>query len=162
MKSDIRFHVLEEGKEYDIAGFKVTPKMQNHPGVSYGYKFLAGDKKFVYSTDAEHQQDIEGGEYPFVEFFKDADLLVIDAQYSHIDAIDTKLNWGHSSNITAVELAHRANVKRMALFHSEHTFDDYQISEFLEKTRKYSELHTGENKNGLEIFTAYEGLEVEL
>jgi ribonuclease BN (tRNA processing enzyme) len=76
-----------------------------------------------------------------VEFFRDADLLIFDAQYTLLDAIDTKENWGHSSNLTAVELAVQAGVKRLCLFHTEHSYSDEVIDQFCRDTRKYLKIH---------------------
>jgi len=41
------------------------------------------------------------------EFFHHADLLIFDAMYSLAEAVSVKEDWGHSSNIVAVELARR-------------------------------------------------------
>ncbi len=160
LKSDIIFHQIEPGQQLNIDGLSVEAIKQNHPGDSYGFKFESGEKKFVYSTDSEHYADSEVEEYPYIQFIKNADILVFDAQYSLRDAIDTKLNWGHSSNLTAVELAVRANVKKLILFHSEHTFDDTQLEDFLKATRKYRLIHDPDSQ--LEIDTAYDGMSIKI
>lgn len=160
MNSEIKFHTLQPEKDYEVAGYTVCSKLQNHPGDSYGYLFEKDGKKFVYSTDAEHHEDSDSREYPFVKFYNDADLLVFDAQYSLRDAIDTKLNWGHSSNLTAVELAVKSRVKKLVLFHSEHTFNDEQLTKLLEDTRKYLKIH--DENSDMEIITAYDGLEIDI
>ncbi|MEE9913488.1 MAG: MBL fold metallo-hydrolase [Deltaproteobacteria bacterium] len=161
MKADISFQVLETGRVYDIAGVKVTGVEQLHPGDSYGYCFLKEGKKIVYSTDSEHKKEDAGDDQcRFVEFFKNADLLVFDAQYSFLDAVDTKENWGHSSNLLGVELAMRAGVRRLCLFHHEHTFDDEALDRFLGDTRKY--LNILDSSSGMEIYLAYDGLTVRI
>ena len=38
-----------------------------------------------------------------------------------------KEDWGHSSNIVAIDLCHEASAKRLALFHHEPTYDDEDI-----------------------------------
>ncbi len=160
MAADISFHLLEPEKDYDIAGLAVRCIKQNHPGDSYGYSFAKDGRKVVYSTDAEHKKDAEKEDYPFIAFFKDADLLVFDAQYSLADAVDTKENWGHSSNLVAVELAARAGVKRLCLYHSEHTFADEALAQFLEDTRNYLKLY--DESSPLAIELAYDGLKLEI
>lgn len=160
MNADIRFIQLDNKKTYEIAGFEVTPMKQNHPGDSYSYRFRKGAKTFIYSTDAEHKEESDSEMYPYLEFIKGADALIFDAQYSLLDAIDSKLNWGHSSNLTGVELAVKTGVKRLILFHSEHTYSDFQIEKFLSDTRKY--LNLFDETSGLIIQTAYDGLEIEL
>ena len=44
----------------------------------------------------------------YVNFFRDADLVIFDAMYSLADAISIKADWGHSSNIVGVELCQLA------------------------------------------------------
>ena len=160
MRADISFHVLEPGRPYDIAGISVTGIKQNHPGDSYGYCFRQDGKKVVYSTDSEHKENSTEDSYEFIEFFQDADLLIFDAQYSFLDAVATKENWGHSSNIIGVELALRSGVRRLCLFHNEHTCDDEALDQFLSDTRKYLQLI--DDSSPLKIYLAYDGLEIEV
>ncbi len=120
--------VLTEGEVYDIDGFKVRGIKQNHPGDSYGFRFEREDRVIIYSSDAEHKtswgQTSRGDHYPFVDFFKDADFLIFDAQYEWGEAVQSKDDWGHSSYIAAVELGVKAGVKHLCLFHNEPTYDD--------------------------------------
>jgi len=160
MKADISFHVLEPGRACEVAGLKVTGISQNHPGDSYGYCFSGNGKKVIYSSDAEHKADAESEDYAFIGFFKDADLLIFDAQYQLRDAIDAKENWGHSSNVLGVELSVRAGVRRLCLFHSEHSYDDDALDQFLADTREYLKIYDASSP--LEIQLAYDGLVMEI
>jgi phosphoribosyl 1,2-cyclic phosphodiesterase len=160
MKASITFTILEQGQEYEIAGFKVWGIKQNHPGDSYGYRFDKQGKAIVYSTDSEHQKDADNEDYPFLDFFKDADVLIFDAQYPLADALQTKENWGHSSNLVGVELSVKANVKRLCIFHTEPTCDDETLQQFLEDTRKYLQIYA--ESSSLQIDLAYDGFQVEI
>ncbi len=160
MRGDIRFVTLQEDREYEIAGLTVRAIRQNHPGDSYGYSFGKDGKKIVFSTDAEHKGENDRNTNGIVDFFRDADLLVFDAQYTLLDAIDTKENWGHSSNLTGVELAVQAGVKRLCLFHTEHSYPDEMIEQFHQDTRKYLKIHA--ESHPMEILVAYDGLLIEL
>ncbi|MBA4396487.1 MAG: MBL fold hydrolase [Syntrophus sp. (in: bacteria)] len=160
MRAEILFHTLEPGQSYEIAGYSVRAIKQNHPGDSYGYRFEKDGKTVVYSTDAEHKREAEADEYAFVDFFQKADLLIFDAQYTLLDALDAKENWGHSSNLFAVEMAVRADVRRLCLFHSEHTYDDERLDEFLKETRDYLDIYAEDHP--LKIDLAADGLEIEL
>ena len=62
----------------------------------------------VYSTDSEHTLADPSETERFVEFFRDADLVIFDAMYSLADAISVKADWGHSSNVVGVELCQLA------------------------------------------------------
>ena len=111
LSADIRFNVLTPGKVYEIAGMRVMGAEQNHPGKSYGYSFEKNGKKLVYSTDSEHSKNAEDKNYPILELFKDADLLIFDAQYTLVDTMYSKENWGHSSNMVGVELSKKGRGK---------------------------------------------------
>lgn len=160
MSADIRFETLEPEREYHIAGLKVKGFRQDHPGDSYGYRFEKDGKVVVYSSDCEHREGLEKDDYIYLDFFKDADLLIFDAQYSLLDAIYTKENWGHSNNIIAVELSVKAGVKRLCMFHNEPTCDDEALWKFLEDTRKYLRLY--DESYPLIIELAYDGMEIEV
>lgn len=160
LASDIEFVKLETDTEYEIAGMKVTAMQQYHSGDSYGYRFEKDGKSVVYSTDSEHKFESIDESYGFVEFFRNADLLIFDAMYSLADAISLKEDWGHSSNIIGVELAHRAKVKQLALFHHDPNSDDATISRILAETIRFEEL--SEEGEALKVIAAYDGQEIAL
>lgn len=160
MKADISFHIMETDRKYDIAGIKVSGIKQHHPGDSYGYCFLKDEKKVIYSTDSEHKETAIDENYRFIDFFKNADLLIFDAQYNFLDSVDAKENWGHSSNILGVELAVRAGVKQLCLFHNEHTFDDEALDHFLNDTQKY--LKIMDDQSNIKIHLAYDDFTIEI
>ncbi|HOW54064.1 MAG TPA: MBL fold metallo-hydrolase [Syntrophorhabdaceae bacterium] len=160
LRADISYEMLEPGWEYDIAGFHVRTITQNHPGDSFGYRFEKAGKSIVYSTDCEHFEDSAGDDYRFLDFFRDADLLIIDAQYELGAAGLAKENWGHSSNIVAVELGVRSGVRRLCLFHNEPTIDDAALTGFLEGTRRYRTLY--DEGSGMTVDLAYDGLEINI
>jgi len=160
MRAEINFHQLEPEQIVTISGFEVNPFAQQHPGVSFGYSFVKDGKKLVYSTDAEHKSEATTPDYPFINFIRDADLLVFDAQYNLLDAIDSKLNWGHSSNLAGVELAVSAGVKRLCLFHQDPTDDDSVLEDKLAKTRSYHKIYAG-SEHQMQIDLAFDGLEID-
>lgn len=154
----IRFHRLAPGTVQQIAGFSVQVLAQNHPGDSFSYAFTRDGKKVVYASDAEHGPEAQAEGYPFVDFCRGTDLLIFDAQYSLADALGPKETWGHSSNVLGVELAVRAGVKRLCLFHSEPTRDDEAMDRFLAETREYLGLHAPGAPLAIDL--AYDGLQV--
>lgn len=158
----IEFQQISTGESIEIAGAKVTPKLQLHAGDSYGYRVEAEGGAFVYSSDAEHRVEDEHASEGFVEFFRDADLVVFDAMYSLADAVSVKEDWGHSSNIIGVELCHRAQAKRMAMFHHEPIYDDGRIDSILSETRRYEEINRDANPEfgELDVLAAYDGLTI--
>jgi len=159
MGSTVNFHLWDKSKKYHIGGIDIDIIEQPHPGVSYGYKFSKEGKTIIYSTDAEHTDKSESDDYPFLHFIKDADILVFDGQFKLSDHLYTKQNWGHSSNLVGIELSIRAGVKELVLFHSDHNFDDFKLSEFLDQSLRYQEIF--DDKSDLSISIAYDGLTME-
>lgn len=160
MKAEKNFTVLDPGKEYEIAGFRVTAIAQDHPGTSYGYILEKDGKKIVYSTDSEHRERPHYEQSPLCELSRNADILIFDAQYSLIDSIDAKESWGHSSNMVGVEIAVRSNVKHLCLFHSEPTHDDETLDKTLHDAAKYAAMYG--DSYPLKISLAYDGLEIDV
>ena len=159
-RADISFVRLEPGVVHEIAGMQVKLKLQRHAGDSYGFRFESGGKVVVYSTDSEHDLGNRHETDGFVEFFRDADVVIFDAMYSLADAISVKADWGHSSNIAGVELCHAAGVRHLCMFHHEPAFDDASIARVLADTRRYEEIcRTGAP---MTVTAAYDGMEIEL
>ncbi len=159
--ASVEFDLLEPGRPYSIAGLTVTAKLQLHAGDSYGYRFEQNGKTLVYSTDSEHHVEDRIERASFVDFFRDADLVIFDAMYSLADAMSVKADWGHSSNIVAVELCQEAAVRRLALFHHEPIYDDEKLSRLLIDTRRFEEI-ARDGRRPLEIVSAYDELSIEL
>lgn len=164
MNADIEFDVRPPGTGWEIAGFKITTIAQKHPGISYGYRFEKNGKVFVYSTDSEHKDDFSDDDYPFVRFFQDADVVVFDAQYSLAEATALKEDWGHSSNMVGVELASRARVKNLCLFHNEPMADDAQLAQVEAASNRYAKLFNEDSESGFpqRVYVAYDSLEIEI
>ena len=160
LTADIEFVTLEAGGTTDIAGYQVTPKLQRHTGDSYGYRFERDGKAIVYSTDSEHKLEDRADTESFIEFFRNADLVIFDAMYSLLDAVSVKEDWGHSSNMVGVELAQLANVKHLCMFHHEPAFNDERIQSVLDETIRFEKLTRGSRP--LRITAAYDGMELDV
>ncbi|MCU0964437.1 MAG: MBL fold metallo-hydrolase [Burkholderiaceae bacterium] len=156
----IEFRHLEPGVAHDVAGLCVSTMLQRHTGDSYGYRFEAQGKVLVYSTDSEHPLADPAHTERFVQFFRDADLVIFDAMYSLADAISVKADWGHSSNVVGVELCQLANVRHLCMTHHEPVFDDAAIEAMLAETRRLEEITRGAAP--LQVSAAYDGLEIAL
>jgi phosphoribosyl 1,2-cyclic phosphodiesterase len=160
LAASIEFVKLKPGVVTNVAGFDVLPLLQRHSGDSYGYRFSRQAKSIVYSTDSEHKLEDSAETTAFVEFFRNADLVIFDAMYSLAEAISVKEDWGHSSNIVAVELAQLAGVKRLCLFHHEPAFDDEHIEAVLKETVRLERLTR--QRHAVQVCAAYDGFELEV
>ena len=156
----IEFVRLDTGVSYDIAGLRVRAMRQRHVGDSYGFRFEHQGKVAVYSTDSEHKLEDRAVTDEFVEFFRDADLVIFDAMYSLADAITVKEDWGHSSNVVGVELCQMAGAKHLCMFHHDPASDDEQLAAMLRDTRRFEEITRGDVR--LEVSTAYDGMDIVL
>jgi len=159
-RADIEFVHLEAGRRYDIAGMSVTAKRQRHPGDSYGFRFESGGRTVVYSTDSEHDLADTKATSGFVEFFRDADVVIFDAMFSLAEEATTNADWGHSSNVVGVELCQAAGVKQLCLFHHKPGSDDDTLARILEDTRRLETITRSETP--LSVTAAYDGMVIPL
>ncbi len=159
LRAGIEFVQLTPGVTYEVDGVQVETKLQAHSHASYGYRFTdAGQRSVVYSTDSEHKLENMAAEAAFIDFFRDADLVIFDTMYSLAESVSMKEDWGHSSNMVAVDLCHEAHAKKLALFHHEPTYDDVDIQRMHNESIRYEELTRGGQP--LEVICSYDGLEV--
>jgi ribonuclease BN (tRNA processing enzyme) len=117
--------------------FITTCKSAAHPlnGVML-YRVHYQEKSFVYATDIEQQ---EGGYPELIEFMRGADLLIHDAQYLHseyVSRVKPRKGWGHSTIDLATEVAKKAGVKRLALFHHEPTHADPMMAKIDKQAKR--------------------------
>jgi len=102
----------------------------SHPNGGLGYKFTENSKSFVFLTDNELGFDHPGslGFDSFLNFSRNADLLIHDAEFFP-DEYTSRKEWGHSSCVDTLNLAMKANVKRLGLFHINQERDDRQMDQ---------------------------------
>jgi phosphoribosyl 1,2-cyclic phosphodiesterase len=159
LRAKIEFVVLAPGETHEVDGVQVETKLQHHSHGSYGYRFTDGDgRTVIYSTDSEHKLQEMAVEAAFIHFFRTADLVICDTMYSLAESVSMKEDWGHSSNLVAIDLCHEAAAKRLALFHHEPTYEDEDIHRMHQESIRYEEL-TREGPP-LEVICAYDGLEI--
>lgn len=159
LKARFEFVLHRPGENFVAAGLQVSMVAQHHSHHSYGFRFEKAGRSVVYSTDSEHKMDNMEAEVAFEAFFGGADLVICDTMYSLGDTVSLKQDWGHSSNIVAVDLCHAARAKRLALFHHEPTYTDADIQRMHDETIRYEELVRAD-RAPLEVICAYDGLEV--
>lgn len=129
----------------------VVHKSSAHPlnGVML-YRVNFQNKSMVYATDIEQQ---EGGNPDIIEFSRDADLLIHDAQYLRDEYFargNPRKGWGHSTVDVAIEVAKKANVKQLALFHHEPTHND----------KKMKMIESYAKRKFFSVIVAHEGMEI--
>jgi ribonuclease BN (tRNA processing enzyme) len=157
-------------------GLQVTTKYLNHSILCLGYRFEYQGKSIVTAFDTEPFRNVfpgdpaepgydEGaareGEKAVREaherllgFFKDADVLIYDSQYTAGEYERSRIGWGHSTYERAMSDASQAGVKTLIFFHHDPSRTDEQLTELEARYRE-------EAGGGLRIFMAREGLTVE-
>jgi phosphoribosyl 1,2-cyclic phosphodiesterase len=156
MGSKKRFHVLNG--PITLNGVTITYRTMNHPGVSYSYRVDDGKHRFIYATDTELSATDFMQNKENIAFFRYADLIVLDSQYTLGEAIE-KYSWGHSAFSLAVDIAANWGIKHLVLFHHDPNYDDKKLSQILQSARWYTERM---NIKGIKISLAMEGMEISL
>jgi CheY-like chemotaxis protein/L-ascorbate metabolism protein UlaG (beta-lactamase superfamily) len=113
---DLREETLEFGP------VRIDTMLLSHPGYCLGYRMtVRGRTTICYITDNELYLPGDARHNPrYVEqlaaFVKDADVLITDTTYRDSE-YPGKVDWGHSCVSQVAELAAKAQVKRLHLFH---------------------------------------------
>lgn len=159
MTASIEFITLNTGEPLNIGDVTISCALNAHPGDSYGFRFEDDQSCFVFASDAEYKELVNGSVQPHLAFFKDADALIFDAQYS-LNEGWIKEDWGHSSAMIGVDMALSAGVKRLILFHHDPEYDDAMLQGVSSVAEAYRDeiAHPG----ALEIMVAFEGLTLDL
>ncbi len=126
-KARFELHELRERSYKVLPNLVIHAFHANHPGTSLGFAIEAEGRKVVYSPDAE----IYGSEVTafqdydekFSGICRNADLLIHDAHFTQEDYEKNK-TLGHSGFLNIVDLAIKANVKRLILFHQDSLYAD--------------------------------------
>jgi ribonuclease BN (tRNA processing enzyme) len=109
----------------------------------------------VYISD--HQQPGPGAtevSREVLDLCEGADLLIHDAQYDH-EEFAARPDWGHCTYDYAVEVAARAGVRRLVLFHHDPAHCDDRIDQILEQATAHAA------RRGIEeVLAAAEGLTI--
>ncbi len=142
LKATIAFHsVLED--DFMIGSARIRTMYMNHPGYTVGYRIDADGKSLVYISDNEvfstemmkqatnfepsilnlFQSTNGDANKRIYDFAQGADVLIHDATYTPQEYKD-KVTWGHSHYQFALQVARKAAVKRLYLFHHEPSRSD--------------------------------------
>jgi len=129
LKADIRYLERLHQGGLEIDGTVIDSIPLRHPQGGLGFRFRQGEKTLVFITDNELRDDAcKGGFHEkYTEFCKDADILIHDSQYTPQE-ISKRKGWGHSDYQITFDLAHRANVKRLILFHHDPSRTDPEVT----------------------------------
>jgi phosphoribosyl 1,2-cyclic phosphodiesterase/FixJ family two-component response regulator len=169
---------IEELKEmeFHIGKVKVQAKFVNHPGICAGYRLFTSAGSIAYLPDNEPYEALklqlagkgkdgiddeearnfaETERAKMIEFLRDCDVAILDAQYTD-EEYERHIGWGHSSLSSVVRLALDANVKKVLLFHHDPTHDDDMVDQMIERAREL----VSQSGKAMLIEGAREGMEI--
>jgi phosphoribosyl 1,2-cyclic phosphodiesterase len=134
-----RLSFRDVAPEFEIEGVKVRTCELPHPGGCLGYRLEADDSVLVFATDSEldlaalNADEVRSDhaaarqyEPALLEFFRGANLLVIDCQYTD-DEYPAFRGWGHNSVATVVDLCAQVRPDAVALFHHDPQHSDEKV-----------------------------------
>ena len=130
-------------------------KSYAHPGGVYVYRITWHGKSIVYATDTE---GYVGTDRRLVQFAKDADVLIHDAQYldehywGKLEGFPSTQGYGHSTVTMACEVALASEAGQLILFHHDPSYSDAMVAG----------METSAKVQFGEAQAAYEGLEIRL
>lgn len=138
IQANLIFKDIQEGVSFNIGDIEVNTHYAYHPGATVCFKFRINKVTFGYATDNEFLMGYHGNPsligsknkllYPYksmIEFFKDCDFVIHEAQYTPIE-YQTKVGWGHSSLTNATALIKHAEIREWIITHHDpkHTDGD--------------------------------------
>ncbi|MFM1769072.1 MAG: hypothetical protein RJA22_1601 [Verrucomicrobiota bacterium] len=175
MPGNIVFEELRE-MEFRVGRVGAQAAFINHPGVTVGYRLNTSTGSLAYLPDHEscfRMRSLAGGgrapatpeELAFarredektLRFLQGVDVLIIDAQYD-LEEYRDRVGWGHSCVDDTVEMAVRAGVGHLFLFHHDPAHDDAKVDAMVAHAREVAAWHGGR----LQVSAAQEGLKVPL
>src|SRR5262245_19090728 len=164
LPSRVRCTELEESS-FEIDGIQIQTQYSNHTTPTIGYRISDGLTTIAYIPDHEpfgaltftNARLSDPRDQRHVQFMKDANLIIHDAQYSAAEYPD-KRGHGHSPVEYVTDVAIQANAERLALFHHDPAREDAAVLHFEEIACARAAVY-GSN---IEILAAAEGLEMEI
>ena len=161
----VHYHEVVEGG-FAIGETRIATQYLNHPALTVGYRLEADGASVVYASDHEphspgagegHTEQAEGGDVAHIDFLRDADLVIHDAQYT-AEEYPSKVGWGHSTIEYAVDMALAANVRELALYHHDPMRGDDAVDQLLARARE----RVSAAGSKLSVIGASEGSAIEL
>ncbi|MEJ2665063.1 MAG: MBL fold metallo-hydrolase [Spirochaetia bacterium] len=179
LAAKIDYAQLQECEKDLGDGIIMRTKYLNHPILCLGYRFEYQGKVLCTAFDTEpfrnvfdqnkdspdfDEEAFKEGEIvakqeneKVLQYFKDADVVIHDTQYTHKEYTAGKIGWGHSTFEYAINAAHKANVKKLFFFHHDPLRRDDELDELI---AFYKNKIKG--KSALEIEVAREGLTLDI
>ncbi len=149
LRGEVRFHDVTED-DLAIGDAKVMVRAVPHVGATLGYRVSWDGSVVTYVSDHQAPVGLDRFADGVLELAEGADVLIHDAQYTS-EEFREKANWGHCTVDYAVDLARRAGVRQLVLFHHDPAHSDDDLDALLDQARRRA-------GGAFEVISAYEGL----
>ena len=168
VKADIRFRPLDK-VPLRVGQAEIHHRPVNHAseGTALGYRVESSAGAFVFIPDVEPADFPRPGasrpiidetnqiERDLIDFVHGADFMLFDSTYTN-EEYERCRGWGHSPVDYTVELAAKAGVRRLGLYHYDPMREDDEMDRVAEKARQ-----DGLAK-GVDVIASREGMVVEI
>jgi len=137
LKANIKYNLVEPGVFYNFGYVKLTSIEGCHPNKSLVYKLFFDNFEAVFATDYEHSEVDDD----LIAFSSTAKYLIFDTTYfpedfkGEYDGIPKK-GWGHSTYIYGADIAKKANVEYLVLYHHNPEYNDEMLETMLTRSQK--------------------------
>jgi phosphoribosyl 1,2-cyclic phosphodiesterase len=174
LAAQITYVDLREGTSELGDGIRLSASYLNHPLLCMGYRIETNGHVVCTAFDTEPFQNLfvtdpadprydegmacegeraaQAAAQRLQNFFRGADLLIHDGQFTEEEYRAGRIGWGHSSVEHAIELAEACAVRRLVLIHHDPGRTDEQLDALSER---YAGVRPA---SGLEVCFAHEGL----
>lgn len=131
----------------------VRMRKTHHPQVTFSYRFeeRPSGRVFVFVTDHENEPDIPAG---LRAHLADADLLVMDCQYTRDKYDGFAAGFGHATPDYVAGVAREVRPARLGITHHDPPATDDQIDAMVETVRGLAP--------GIEVFGCRDGQEIQV
>jgi ribonuclease BN (tRNA processing enzyme) len=126
-----------QGKHFDLSEcLVVRMHRSNHPERTITYRFeeRPSGKVFVFMTDHENQDALPTR---LAAHMKEADLLVMDAQFTREVYDQRTAGWGHGTPDYCATVAHAVGAKALGLTHHDPGSSDTLVDDIVEIARTW-------------------------
>ncbi|OFZ71141.1 MAG: MBL fold metallo-hydrolase [Bdellovibrionales bacterium RIFOXYD1_FULL_44_7] len=163
----IEYHQIQPRTSFSINDVAITAYELDHPDPCFGYRLENNGKALAHCVDTECTRVNREQLGADLALYKNADLMIFDAQYTLMETIE-KVTWGHASALIGIDLALREGIKRVVFVHHDPGSDDEKVTAAAMQADRYfkNQLKQAKRSNhsalALEWSFGHEGMEIEL
>ena len=172
MNATIEYETLAPGTAVTVQDAVIDNVIMNHPVTNMGYRISCNGKSLFFTGDHEHfynlypeddvrhapcQAEIEQRCGAIERAMQGVDALIVDCSYT-AEEYPAKQGWGHGTFDSALAMALRVGAKALYCTHHEPTRGDDELEAVFAQLMA----RNGPLPDGLKVYLAYEGLEVDL